>query len=52
MVREIHAKEAGGLTDIVTLHEQVLGLVDNIIVDIPNSRAACCLMDNIAKVAR
>ena len=52
MMGEIEAKEARGLTDVVTVHEQALGLVDDVIVDVADGRSTCGLVDNIAEITR
>ena len=52
MMGKIEAEEARGLTDIVTVHEQALGLVDDVIVDVTDGRSSCGFMDNIAKITR
>ena len=51
MVREIETEESGGLADVVTLHQQIFRLIDNIIMYIADSCAACGFADNVAKVA-
>ena len=51
MVREIEAKEARGLADVVALHEQTLGLIDDVVVDIADGCAARGLVDNITEIA-
>ena len=50
MMGKIEAKEARGFADVVTVHEQALGLVDDIVVDVANGSASCGLMDDISKV--
>ena len=50
MVREFETKQAGGLADVMTLHQQTLCLIDDVIVDVANGRASCCLVDNVAKI--
>ena len=52
MMGKIEAQEARGLADVVTVHEQALGLVDDVVVDVADGRAACCLVDNIAEITR
>ena len=52
MMGKIEAEEARGLTDIVTVHEQALGLVDDIVVDVTYGRSTCRLVDNIAEITR
>ena len=51
MVREIETEQAGGLADVVPLHQQTFRLIDNVVVDVANSCATSCLVDDIAKVA-
>ena len=50
MMREIEAQEARGLADVVTVHEQAFGLVDDIVVDIADGRSSCSLVDNVAEI--
>ena len=52
MMGIIEAQEARGLTDIVTVHEQAFGLVDDVIVDVADGRAACRLVDDVAEITR
>ena len=52
MMREIEAEQARGLADVVALHEQTLGLIDDVVVDIADGCAACGLADEVAKIAR
>ena len=52
MMGKIEAKKPRGFADVVTVHEQALGLVDDIIVDITDSRSSCGFVDNIAKITR
>jgi hypothetical protein len=52
MVGEIESEQAGGLADVVTLHQQTFRLIDNVVVDVANGSATSCLVDNIAKIAR
>ena len=51
MMRKIEAEEARGLADIVTAHEQALGLVDDIIVDVADGCSSCGFVDNIAEIS-
>ena len=48
MVREFETQQAGGLADVTTLHQQTFRLIDDVIVDVADGRAACCLVDNIS----
>ena len=50
MVGEIEAKQARGLADVVALHEQTLGLIDDVVVDVAYSCATSCLVDDIAEI--
>ena len=50
MMREVETKEAGGLADVVAVHQQALCLVNDVIVDVANGRATRCLVDDIAEV--
>ena len=52
MMGKIETEQAGSLADVMTLHQQTFRLVYYIVVDVANGCTACCLMDNIAKVAR
>ena len=52
MMREIEAKEARGLADVVAVHEQALGLVDDVIVDVADGRSSCRLVDDVAEITR
>ena len=42
MVGEIESEQAGGLADVVTLHQQNFRLIDNVVVDVANSCATSC----------
>ena len=50
MMGEIKAQEARGLADVVTAHEQALGLVDDIVVNVADGRSTCRLVDNITEI--
>ena len=50
MMREIEAKEARGLADVVTVHQQTLGLVDDVVVDVADGRSSCRLVDDVAEI--
>ena len=52
MVREIETEEARCLADVVPLHHQTLGLIDDIVVDVADSRATRCLVDDVAEITR
>ena len=51
MMGEVETEQARGLADIVTLHEQALGLIDDVVVDVADGGASCGLVDEVAKVA-
>ncbi len=40
MVREFETQQAGGLADVMTLHQQTFRLIYYIIMDVANSRVA------------
>ena len=48
---EVEAEEARGLADVVAVHQQTLGLVDDEIVDVADGGAARGLMDEVAEVS-
>lgn len=52
MMGKIEAKEARGFTDVVTVHEQALGLVDDVIVDVADGRSSCGFVDDVAEITR
>ena len=52
MMGKIEAEKARGFADVVAVHEQALGLVDDVIVDVADSRAACRLVDDVAEITR
>ena len=52
MMAKIEAQEARGFADVVAIHEQALGLVDDVIVDVADGRAACSLVDDVAEITR
>ena len=51
MMREIETEQAGGLVDVVALHQQTFRLIYYIIVDVADGRAARGLVDEIAEIA-
>ena len=51
MVRKIETEEARCLADVVPLHQQTLGLIDDIVVDVADSRSARCLVDDVTEIA-
>ena len=50
MMGKIEAQEARGLADVVAVHEQALGLVDDIIMDVADGRSTCRLVDDVAEI--
>ena len=50
MMGKIEAKETRGLADGMTVHQQALGLIDDIVVDVADGRSACGLVDDVAKI--
>ena len=50
MMGKIEAEEARGLADVVTVHEQALGLVDDVVVDVTDGCSPCRLVDNVAEI--
>ena len=52
MMGKIETQEARGLADVVAVHEQALGLVDDIIVDVADGRSSCRLVDDVAEITR
>ena len=52
MMGKIESEEARGLADVVTVHEQALSLVDDIIVDVTDGRSSCGFVDNVAEITR
>lgn len=52
MMGEIEAKEARGFADVVTIHQQALGLVDDVVVDVADGCSPCRLVDNVAEITR
>ena len=52
MVGEFKAEEVGGFADVVSVHQQALGLIDDVVVDVSDGRTACSLVDDVAKVTR
>ena len=51
MIGKFEAEEVGGFGDVVTVHQQALGLVDDVIVDVSDGCAACGFVDDVAEVA-
>ena len=52
MIGEFEAEKVWGLADVVPVHQQALGLIDDVIVDVSDGCAACGLVDDVAEVAR
>ena len=52
MMGKIEAEEARGLADVVTVHEQALSLVDDIVMDVANGGSTCRLVDYVAEITR
>ena len=51
MVRKIETEEARRLADVVSLHQQTLGLIDDIVVDVADCCATRCLVDDVTEIA-
>ena len=51
MMGEVKTKQAGSLTDVMTLHQQTFRLIDDIIMYVANGCAARRFVDDVAKVA-
>ena len=52
MMGKTESEEARGLADVVAVHEQALGLVDDIIVDVADGGSSCRLVDDVAEITR
>ena len=52
MMGKIEAEKPRGLADVVTVHQQTLGLVDDIVVDVADGRSTFRLVDNVAEITR
>ena len=50
MVRIVEPQLTGCLTDVVAVHQQVLGLVDDVRMDMVDGRTARRLSDEVAKI--
>ena len=50
MMGEIKTQEARGLADVVTVHQQTLGLVDDIVMDVADGCSTCRLVDDVAEI--
>ena len=50
MMGEIKTQEARGFADVVTTHEQALGLIDDVVMDVADGRSACGLVDDVAEI--
>ena len=47
---EVETQQARGLADVMALHQQTFRLIDDVVMDISDGRAARCLVDDVAKV--
>ena len=52
MMGKIETQETRGLADVVAVHEQALGLVDDVIVEVADGRSSCRLVDDVAEISR
>ena len=52
MMGIIETQQARGLTDVMAVHEQALRLIDDVVVDVADGRAASSLADEVAKIPR
>lgn len=52
MMGKIEAKEPRSLANVVTVHEQALGLVDDVVMDVTDGRSTCRLVDDVAEITR
>ena len=52
MVWEIEAEKSRCLADVMAVHQQALGLIDDVVVDVSDGCATCGLVDDVAEVAR
>ena len=50
MMRKVETEEAGGLADVVSVHQETLCLVNDVIVDVADGRATRCLVDDVAEI--
>lgn len=50
MMGIIEAQEARGLADVVAIHEQALGLVDDIIMNVTDGCSSCGFVDDVAEI--
>ena len=49
---KIEAQKARGFADVVAVHEQALGLVGDIVMDVANGGSTCRLVDYVAEITR
>ena len=49
---KVEAEQAGGFADVMTLHQQIFRLIDDVVVDVADGCAARGFVDDVAKVAR
>ena len=52
MMGKIESQKVRGFADVVAVHEQALGLVDDVIVDVSDGRSSCRLVDDVAEITR
>jgi len=50
MMGKIEAQETRGLADVVAVHQQAFGLVDDVIVDVADGGSPCRLVDDVAEI--
>lgn len=51
MMGKVETQQAGGLADVMSLHQKTFRLIDDIIMYITDSSAARGLVDNVTKVS-
>ncbi len=52
MMGKIEAEDSRSLADVVAVHEQALGLVDDVVVDVADGCSASGLVDDVAEISR
>ena len=52
MVWEIEAEESRCLADVMAVHQQALGLVDDVVVDVSDGRSTRSLVYEVAEIVR
>ena len=50
MVREVEAEQTGSFADVMSLHQQTLRLVDDVVMEIADGCAARGLVNDVAEV--